>query len=136
MSKKPLERILAPVDLSSCSRSALKFALSIAEAYGAEVEVLFVREDDGPERIGLPEARKGLHDFVLASLGSAHLTPTERVEPGDPREQILAVAKAGNFDAIVLGTHGRTGRARSLAGSVAEQTVRTAHCPVITVREP
>jgi len=47
----------------------------------------------------------------------------------------VATAESGGFDAIVLGTHGRTGRLHALAGSVAESVVRTAGCPVITVRE-
>ena len=108
MANSPIQRILAPVDLSSCSRSALEFACSLAATCGASVEVLFV---------------------------SGAVPITERIEPGDARERIVALAAAG-FDAIVLGTHGRTGRPRSLAGSVAEGVVRTAACPVITVREP
>jgi nucleotide-binding universal stress UspA family protein len=71
---------------------------------------------------------------VAGALRPNAKPPVERVEAGDARERILAAA--AGFDAIVLGTHGRTGRARSLAGSVAEQTVRLAVCPVITVREP
>jgi nucleotide-binding universal stress UspA family protein len=76
-----------------------------------------------------------LHRFIASVPGTQGVPLSERVEAGDPRECILAVAGAGPFDVIVVGTHGRTGRARSLAGSVAEGLVRTASCPVITVRE-
>jgi nucleotide-binding universal stress UspA family protein len=57
------------------------------------------------------------------------------LDVGSPRVCILDHAKRGGYDLIVMGTHGRTGRAHSLAGSVAESVVRTAPCPVLTVRE-
>jgi nucleotide-binding universal stress UspA family protein len=77
-----------------------------------------------------------LRAFIASVPGTTGLALSQRIESGDPRQCIVALAEAGEFDAIVLGTHGRTGRARSLAGSVAEGVVRTASCPVITVREP
>jgi nucleotide-binding universal stress UspA family protein len=66
--------------------------------------------------------------------------PGVRVEPlvreGDPVNAILGVAKETQSDLIVMGTHGRTGLARLLMGSVAEQVMRKALCPVLTVRTP
>jgi nucleotide-binding universal stress UspA family protein len=55
---------------------------------------------------------------------------------GDPAAEILRVAQAVKADLIVLGTHGRTGLGRLLMGSVAEQVVRRAPCPVVTVKAP
>jgi nucleotide-binding universal stress UspA family protein len=55
---------------------------------------------------------------------------------GDPAEEILRVAQAVKADLVVLGTHGRTGLGRLLMGSVAEQIVRRAPCPVVTVKVP
>lgn len=135
MANSPIQRILAPVDLSSCSRSALEFACSLAATCGASVEVLFVSgaTSTTPQANGADAAE--LQRFVASVPGTAAVPITERIEPGDARERIIALAAAG-FDAIVLGTHGRTGRPRSLACSVAEGVVRTAACPVITVREP
>jgi universal stress protein A len=135
MANSPIQRILAPVDLSSCSRSSLAFACSLAATCGASVEVLFVS--------GAASALQGVNDadatelqrFVASVPGTSGVPLTQRIEPGDARERILTLA-AGGFDAIVVGTHGRTGRSRSLAGSIAEGVVRTAVCPVITVREP
>jgi nucleotide-binding universal stress UspA family protein len=130
MATAPISRVLAAVDLSSCSRAALEFACRLAAPFGASLDVLLVAKADEAEAM-----KKELHGFV-ATVGATHgLTVTERVAVGDAREQILAHAESGKADAIVLGTHGRTGRARSLAGSVAESVVRTAACPVITVRE-
>jgi nucleotide-binding universal stress UspA family protein len=125
-----IRRILAPVDLSSCSRAALEFARRLGAALGASVEVLYVSPTE--ETIGT--ARQELQEFVRG-LSQAGSSLSERVVSGDPRERILALAEREGFDMIVIGTHGRTGRARSLAGSVAESVVRTAQKPVVTVRE-
>jgi universal stress protein A len=57
-----------------------------------------------------------------------------RLVEGDPVEEILRTGRETNSDVIVLGTHGRKGLGRLLLGSVAEQTVRTAPCPVLTVK--
>jgi universal stress protein A len=132
MANRSIQRILAPVDLSSCSRSSLEFACSLATTCGASVEVLFVSGAASP-----PQEADAveLQRFVASVPGTTSVPLTQHIESGDARERIVARA-AGGFDAIVLGTHGRTGRPRSLAGSVAEGVVRTAACPVITVREP
>jgi nucleotide-binding universal stress UspA family protein len=80
-------------------------------------------------------AKEELHRFVQSAPESAALAIREHVLYGDPRERIVGTAEADGFDLIVLGTHGRTGRPRSLAGSVAESVVRTSSRPVLTVRE-
>jgi nucleotide-binding universal stress UspA family protein len=145
MSIGPLKTILAAVDLSSCSRAALEFACRLAAPFGAKLEVLFVRTGHGVTPAAGPEpsaaealeaARVELHRFVTSVGATQSVSIVERVDSGDPRERIVASADSGEYDAVVLGTHGRTGRPRSLAGSVAESVVRTASCPVITVREP
>jgi nucleotide-binding universal stress UspA family protein len=59
------------------------------------------------------------------------------MEEGEPAEVILDVAHAAQCDLIVMGTHGRTGMLnRLLMGSVAEKVVRSAPCPVLTVKNP
>lgn len=139
MASAPIHNILAAVDLSSCSRAALEFACGLAAPLGAKVEVLVVHQAVGAS----PDARESdllavraeLHRFVASVPGTGAVSLRERVEAGDAQERIVALAAAGGFDAVVLGTHGRTGRTRMLAGSVAESVVRTATCPVITVRE-
>jgi nucleotide-binding universal stress UspA family protein len=144
MSTGPFKSILAPVDLSSCSRVALELACKLAAPIGATVDVIFVHQPGGVSAAPGPEtsaadqmaaARAELQRF-LGSIPAAKAVHSQRVESGDARERIVAIAESNGYDAIVLGTHGRTGRVRSLAGSVAESVVRTASCPVITVREP
>jgi nucleotide-binding universal stress UspA family protein len=60
---------------------------------------------------------------------------TKMVE-GHPAETICRVAKEEGCDLIVMGTHGRSGLGRLLLGSVAEQVLREAACPVLTVKMP
>jgi nucleotide-binding universal stress UspA family protein len=130
-----IQRILAPVDLSSCSRASLEFACQLGSKFDAKIEVLLVRHSGqaGPDE--LPATLAELHRFVSSIPGASAGSITERIEAGNAQERIVSIANTGGFDAVVLGTHGRTGRAHSLAGSVAESVVRNATCPVITVRE-
>ena len=143
MTESPVRRILVPVDFSRTSGEALRFASSLARALGASLEVLYViapghtiferaatrRSGDDPDAV-----RGRLHDFV-ADLSSDGVRVTERVEQGEPHDRIVSVARDENFDLIVMGTHGRTGRPAALVGSVAESVVRTSARPVLTVRE-
>ena len=59
-----------------------------------------------------------------------------RVGIGSPAHEIVELAELGHFDLIIMGTHGRTGVAHAVLGSVAEKVVRRARCPVLTVRSP
>jgi len=54
----------------------------------------------------------------------------------NPADAIIEYAKSANVDLIVIGTHGRGTMAQLLVGSVAERVVRTAGCPVLTVKHP
>jgi nucleotide-binding universal stress UspA family protein len=138
MKTTAVRRILVAVDLSSCSRAALEFAHSLGALLGSSLEVLFVYQPNDGTALGAQEAkatRQELHRFIEAAGFDASVPFTERVESGDARDRIVTIAEKDGFDLIVLGTHGRTGRPHSLAGSVAESVVRTASRPVLTVRE-
>ena len=134
MTTNAVRRILVPVDFSSCSRAALAFACSLGAALGASIDVLFVASNDG-QPDGTAASGGELHQFVGTVPEGKALEIREHVVHGDARERIVTIAERDGFDLIVLGTHGRTGRTRSLAGSVAESVVRTASRPVVTVRE-
>jgi nucleotide-binding universal stress UspA family protein len=138
-----LRRILVPVDGSPPSIAALEHAIALAEDTGAMVESLHIDApnefDVGSSSPSTPDARQqSLHEMDMAidrarsRLGD-HFT--WRTEEGDPLRRIIEVAGEGDFDLIVMGTHGRVGRLYSLLGSVAEGIVRSAPCPVLTVRE-
>jgi nucleotide-binding universal stress UspA family protein len=79
------------------------------------------------------DAETRLHD-ALAPEDTRHRYLRKTVEVGEPHAQILAHAAAEHVDLIVMGTHGRAGVAHMVLGSVAERVVRTAPCPVLTVR--
>jgi universal stress protein A len=141
MTTSPVRRILVPVDLSGASRDALRFGLALAQPLGASVEILHVLEPPGGVLSGggakaaddPATARDRLRDFVASAGPSPELSLAERVEEGRAHERIVAIADEG-FDLVVMGTHGRTGRAQVLVGSVAETVVRTCPRPVLTVR--
>jgi nucleotide-binding universal stress UspA family protein len=146
-----VSKILVPVDLSECSRLALSHALSLAGQVGAGVDALYVVEVPSFQfepRVAKESGFTSLREYAL-EMGEAELDGflnkldaeqrkkvSARLEAGRPRDRILEHAQRERYDLIVMGTHGRTGRAHSLAGSVAESIVRMAPCPVLTVRAP
>jgi nucleotide-binding universal stress UspA family protein len=99
---------------------------------------MFVHNPEAGEDFGAKElaaTKEELHRFVGTAHRESAVSLGERIELGDARERIVSIAERDHFDLIVLGTHGRTGRPRMLAGSVAESVVRTASRPVLTLRE-
>jgi nucleotide-binding universal stress UspA family protein len=144
-------KILVPVDFSSCSRSALVHALSLASQLGATIHTLHVTQlphfknepritsERGTTTLreyAVEEARAELTAFLEGLEPEQRSKLTTMFDVGSPRDCILGRAKRDGYDLIVMGTHGRTGRVHSLAGSVAESVVRMAPCPVLTVRDP
>ena len=138
------ERILVPTDGSQGSAHVALQAIDLAEQYGATVHVLSVVDDS--HRSFLPdvggtddslddEAEKAIER--VTKMASVHgVEAVGEVREGDPAEEILDYAEEIDADAIVAGTHGRSGVERRLIGSVAERLVRHATCPVMTVRLP
>ena len=110
-----VRRILVPHDFSDMSEAARSYAAGLAEAFGATVDVLHVTERTRAE---LP------------------FSPGFVVRPGSPPAEIIRFAKDRESDVIVMGTHGRGAVAHTLLGSFAARVVRTAPCPVLTLRLP
>lgn len=139
----PIRTILHPTDFSSYSDYAFRMACSLARDYGARVIVTHVAETPMPvfgDGVVLPPPQVS-REPLLAKLNECQAPDgSVPVEPwlveGDPATEILRVAEEGKCDLIVMGTHGRTGFGRLLMGSVAEQVVRKAPCPVLTIRTP
>ncbi len=145
-----ISRILVPVDLSAYSERALEYAIALAGRLGASLHLLHVVEDPmatgvwGGETVipDLPELRQELVDDAERRL-VAYREAAERVRVpvvttvrlGLAAITIVEHAKSLGVDLIVIGTHGRTGLAHLLMGSVAERVLRHAPCPVLTVRE-
>jgi len=138
-------RILCAVDLHHDSGPLLETAASLARKLDAELTLLYVVATGEPRSIIAPPER--IHGLVTeAGLPLRNLAATAgaalgrevatRVEHGQPANEILRVSRETACDLLVLGTHGRRGIERAIFGSVAEKVVRSAACPVLTVRPP
>ncbi len=149
---REIRRILVPVDFSECSRAALEWAALLAERFGGSIDVLHVWDTPhyvGPEFLIREPGETG-HPLQKAALAQAETEMYEflsrfrqgserfrvRLESGKPYETIIKLAADEHFDAIVMGTHGRSGFRHLVLGSVAEKVVRAASCPVMTIRQP
>lgn len=137
-----LGRVLVALDFSPPSEVALKYGRALARTFGATLHVLHVSENFFLHPVaGDPHAlREAALQHVadrLTDLDRSALRARAVVEIADaPAEAIVAYAKTHAIDLIVMGTHGRSAVSQVLVGSVAERVVRTAHCPVLTVRHP
>jgi nucleotide-binding universal stress UspA family protein len=143
----PLPRtILVPTDFSEYADHALAYAADLARPLDATIHLVHAISVG---MAGLPElgvaygammmesqtkaAQNALDTRAARYRDRASLAPV-RIEIGDPRDVIDSIAAAIDADLIVMGTHGRRGIRRVLLGSVAEAVVRSAPCPVLTVR--
>jgi nucleotide-binding universal stress UspA family protein len=138
-----IKTILHPTDFSAASRHALELAFSLARDHGARVVLLSVVEPPfyGGEPLmpiaTLPDLRTEAENwFATLPEPRGGIETQQVIAEGDPVTEILRVAAAEQADFIVLGTHGRTGLSRLLLGSVAENVIRRAKCPVVAVKTP
>ena len=153
-----IKKILAPTDLSSFSRAGVRYALNKARASGAEVIIYHVFKVEDLRHLG-----ERLTDHAVRAAGSsnllldylrrcdanlatyleknfADLLPLvevhKKVEFGTPDKNIVSLAEAEQVDLIIMASHGRRGLRRMIFGSVTEQVIRNAPCPVIAVPRP
>jgi len=150
MSTIALRRILIPTDFSESSAVALRYGLALAERFDADVHLLHAVQNpfDQPwaaevysvSQAEFEKTARAESDTQLAGLLAAAGRPADRIScsttVGAPFLAIVTYAKAHDVDLIVMGTHGRGAVAHLLIGSVAENVVRKAPCPVLTVRHP
>jgi nucleotide-binding universal stress UspA family protein len=139
---KRIRTILHPTDFSSGSDVAFRYACDLALDYDAKLVVVFAQ---GPV---IPMGAEGVvlsaDPAELRAVGEKQLNgirptnPAVRIErvyrDGPATGEILATAAEAKADLIVMGTHGRTGIGRLVLGSVAEEVLRKAPCPVLTVK--
>jgi universal stress protein A len=137
-----IRHILAPTDFSEHSTQAVTYAFELAQKVDAKLSLLHVIEVPVYAiEVSLPledleqDARRELAR-LLPEAETAHMAVTRLVEMGVPYQKILETAAAEQVDMIVMATHGRTGLSHLVMGSVAERVVRTAPCPVLTIRPP
>ncbi len=144
-----IKRMLVPTDFSPASDMAFAYALDMAARQHCAVHLLHVIDDatvataypDG-FYVESPETRAKLLDeatvrldTMAARCAALGVTATSEVVVGRPTRVIVDVATSRGIDLVVMGTHGRSGFAHLVLGSVAERIVRTAPCAVLTVRD-
>jgi nucleotide-binding universal stress UspA family protein len=141
-----LHTILHPTDYSELSHTALRWAVEEAQVHAARLIILHTVDTLGPENTTFgevasqkqPEAyRQRLWDELRREELPDPTIPVEYLlAENDPVEAIVRIAAERHCDLIVLGSHGRRGLHRLLGGSVAEQVMRRASCPVLVVKLP
>jgi nucleotide-binding universal stress UspA family protein len=143
METKTPKTILIATDFSDGGDEALDRAVEIAKPSGAEVEILHVIElaEELPVSTFSPDADYGaLYLRIDKQLSdradriiAAGVPCTTKIIEGSAVADITKRARDIGAEVIVVGTHGRTGLAHAMLGSVAERIVRRASCPVLTV---
>ncbi len=139
----PFKRILAPVDFDSSSLKALELAAKVAKQNDGTVFVLHIVPVDMdvsgmPQYVDLIKRQESLDREKLTAIAKQHLADVKYEildEMGEPGNVIPDIAAKLPADLIVMVTHGRRGLARLVEGSVAEQVLRNAPCPVLAVRQ-
>jgi nucleotide-binding universal stress UspA family protein len=146
---KAIKTILHPTDFSRPCASALQVACALARDHNAKLVVLHVvprvEPVEGGDRLAVRRAetreqeQKGYQDEMRSKL--EHMTlpnlpvAAERlVAEGPVVREIVRAAKDRGCDTIVMGTHGFTGEARKLLGSIAEEVMQKAPCSVVMVK--
>jgi nucleotide-binding universal stress UspA family protein len=130
-----IRTILYPTDFSSYSNQAYFHAVGLAETYGARLTVAYVFQP------GSKDAGEGDRQFWREQLeqvrpSNPKIAVNHVLLEGDPAKEIVRYSAEAGIDAIVIGTHGRTGEERLRLGSVAEKVMREAPCSVLVVKLP
>lgn len=143
------DRILLPTDGSETALNAVEHAVDLADRHDAMLHVLYVVDVGEPEIAGsqdnlwepVQDAVRNQGNqhtrSVVETINEAGLDAQQAVEEGNTAaEGILSYVDAQNIDAIVIGTHGRSGPSRWVMGSVSEAVVRGSNVPVLVVPPP
>lgn len=141
-----IRKILVAHDFSPHAREAMRYAIGLAKAFGAEVHLVHAVSQHvemlSPYEMHLPgavvadleDAARSKLDVVVGQLRTAGLVGGGRLRTGDPARAIAEEAEEIGADLVVLGTRGLTGIRHALFGSVAERTHRITPCPVLSVK--
>ncbi|MDD2734495.1 MAG: universal stress protein [Desulfuromonadaceae bacterium] len=146
---KPFTKILTAIDFSENSDCAFDYALTLATQFNAELTIIHVINEPVDLRgfyvphISFEQLEKEIEESavkMMETFCSERLNNFTNfktaIVTGIPYDEITATAVKIDASLIVIGTHGRTGLDRILFGSTAERVVRSANCPVLTVRLP
>lgn len=144
-----IRKILVPYDFSPHAREAMRWAIDLASSHDGGIALLHVMQPpafpaahggaplvDGDTLARVRAQLAGDLERARMEVEAAGVPASATVVDGVPFVEVISLARRGGFDLIAMGTHGRTGVAHALLGSVAERVVREAPCPVLTVRLP
>lgn len=143
-----IRRILYPTDFSESTKAAAHYACDLADQFGAELHVLHVLHDltslmpytavtlwAKPEHIAeIVDGAEKILAEIPGAIWSKGKAIVRKVRVGNVADEITTYARQHGIDLIVIGTHGHTGLKHAVLGSIAEKVVRTADCPVMTIR--
>jgi nucleotide-binding universal stress UspA family protein len=146
--KFSIDRILCPVDFSEFSRTALRYAISLARHFSAQLYVqhaaqipqglLLAEGEPGAVqdwRSRLPRFEQDIANF-LRENGVDTSEVKVLISEGAALDRILETISTQQIDLLVMGTHGRKGIRRVMVGSVAEEAIHQAPCPVLVISHP
>jgi nucleotide-binding universal stress UspA family protein len=139
-----IKRMLVATDLSQPATRALKFAARLAKQLHSELHVLYTvmpqlyLSEPAPisvelQKVEIDQARHELHRYAFRIPEVRTLKHEEIALAGPPADAILEIVELKGIDLVVMGSHGRSGLKKVAMGSVAEATIRRAHCPVLVV---
>jgi len=143
-----MKKILYATDYSEPSQYALHYAMSLARDCQAQLLIVHVSEteccpvgelydeENKPSPEELSRLKAVVPDDTDVPFEHRVVCPLPSSATLHPADEIVKLAKEEDVHAIVIGTHGRTGLSRLLAGSVAESVMRQAPCTVVTIRKP
>ena len=144
----PLKKIVAPTDFSKPSLEGLRNAIELAEKFNAELIIVYVIEPPvwsglaySPTGYNPPDITESLKEEAMKNLDKLQSEMIPENIPyrlltleGKPADQIVSFSDEQAANMIVIATHGYSGFHRFVFGSVTERVVRTATCPVLTIR--
>lgn len=145
-----LKRVLVATDFSDASNAALEYGRQFSRMFAANLHVIHVVENvmarfaadaypvllpDLQREVEASGEKRLMESLTPDDVAQLHAVPVVRTSTS-PAAAIVDYAKEADVDLVIMGTHGRGAMAKLLMGSVAERVVRTAACPVLTVRHP
>jgi nucleotide-binding universal stress UspA family protein len=141
-----INRILVTTDFSEYSASALEYAVSLAESYNATIHLIHVVDPfsrrakhksggraKNSELVMQETAQQAMKKFVVESVDE-YVEVKQVIRLGHPADEIARYAKEERMDLIIIATHGRTGLAHVMIGSIAEKVIRISSVPVLAIK--
>jgi len=136
------QKILVPIDGSLCCRGALTEAINVSKMSGGAITLIHAYEADSPTvmstnqvfREMLLETGKSVVAEAKKQVEAAGVSVVALLVEGDAADQIVKTAKEGSFDLIVMGARGRSKLSGLILGSVSQDVLKKAHCPVLVTK--